>query len=73
MLQLIILGLLSGTINHEIQNLNVLINYGDADGKTALSWDAKLGKKDVVEKLLDNHADVLLADSTSRTPFTEQL
>ncbi|KAM0714778.1 hypothetical protein Q7P37_009242 [Cladosporium fusiforme] len=69
LLQLMILGLFVGDVDQAIQDQECSINYGDADGNTALSWAAKLGQVDVVSKLIAHGADAYLANTGARTPL----
>lgn len=68
-LQMIILGLMVGNVDLAIQDPECSIDYRDADGNTALSWAAKLGRADIVKKLLAHKADAGLANITHRTPL----
>lgn len=69
-LQKVILNLIPGELEAEIESSTTSVNTRDSKGATALWWAAFLGKLTLVQLLLKHNADPNIADVTGRTPIS---
>ena len=69
----VVLGILHLGLEKELCRDKTLIDHGDADGKTALSWAAARGDSKAVETLLRHGASVDIPDRIGQGPLRQSM